>query len=352
MRYLVHDQDGANHYIVLAWAKVINSLGHEVVLWDERMKSTYDIFYEFNPDVFIGATWKLNKGIIDNLIKRPNMKIILRAPHWGSNDVNIDKNLYPIQFAGDEEKELTAQLKKNHDGFQYVVCQYKQERMDELKTHDLWTNLGLEPKGILLCADIFDYHLTQPSNSYKCDIAWAGSYWPYKGIYLSQYMLPLCYPNTELNVKIFGGGWSTPSCLGIASEETLRNFYASAAICPNVFEPHSVSILADINQRAYQVPACGGFQICQKVLGIEDIFNDNEIVLAEDAKDFFEKVLYYLKNIEERKPYIKAGCLRVYKDHTGHHRTSELLNLLDFNEDSEKCLKIAKENYEKVEGLL
>ncbi len=348
MKILVEKAQGANLFIAKSFATAFSLIGNQVVFWDDTERSVHDIFSEFEPDIFFGHTWRLNRARINCINARPAMKVILRANHWGDVDSDIDLVKYPIGVATDEEKKNVECISK-HPNFSNIICQYLDSYAEG--THNRWGDLGLNHTGIPLAVDITDYYYTQPSDKYRCHIAFAGGFWPYKSKYLSQYLLPLCYPNTELSVKIFSaGGWGTPSCVGAASEETLRNSYASATACANIFEPHSIEIpfISDINQRTFQTTACGGFQISQRATGLDQLFNEDELVMVDSPKEFLEKFIYYSQNPEERQQYINRGVKKVYREHLNLHRAAQVFSLLELPDEAAKCINKAEEIYQSV----
>ena len=324
-------------------------LGFQVIYWDNQTRSALDIFYEFKPEIFIGSTWQLDRSLVKALIKYPETQSIFCANNWGENDEEIKKQ-FPIEFASDNEKRAIEELHKHTGKPDYIICQYHNDYAAE--THKLWRNLGVEPRGILLSADTTDYKLTIPNKNYITDATFIGGYWPYKAKQIAPYLFPLI--NTSLSVKIFGfGGWPVPNFLGNISSENACRFYSSARICPNIFEPHSLVLGYDINQRTYQIAAAGGFQICQNVEGIKKhVFTDNEIVFADNQEDFITKCLFYIKNPEQRLPFIKNSINTVYRYHTNYHRTAELLNLLGLKEEADRSLIKAGELHLEVTAKL
>lgn len=347
-RFLIQCGQGANYYIKLSWVHALVNLNHQVVYWDNSVRSALDIFYEFRPDVFIGSTWQLDKALVKALIKYPETKSVFCANNWGENDEEIKKE-FPIDFASDNEKKYIEEIKKHTGKPEYVFCQYHNDYAVE--THKLWKNLGVEPFGLLLSADTTDYKLTKPSKEYITDAVFVGGYWPYKAKQIAPYIFPLT--NTNLNIKIFGfGGWPVPNFLGNISSENACKFYSSARVCPNIFEPHSLSLGFDINQRTYQISAAGGFQICQNVEGIKKhVFTQDEIVFADNQEDFITKCLYYIANPDQRLSYIKKAVRTVYRKHTNYHRTAKLLEVLDMYEDANKALDKADQLYTTVDAI-
>ncbi len=354
MKILVEKAQGANHYIAKSYATAFHLIGHSVVFWDDTEKSVHDVFQEFEPDILFAHTWRLNRARINCINARPDMKIVMRANHYGSLDKDIDTKIYPIGIADDNERRNVEAISK-HPGFKNIICQY----IDRFAkgTHDLWENYGQKVTGIPLCADITDYFYTEPNDKYKTHLTFVGGFWPYKSKYLSSYILPLLYPNTMLSVKVFGtGGWGTPSYVGQANEATIRNHYSSAVACPNIYEPHSVidelPFISDLNQRLYQIPASFGVEISQNATGLSDMYTEDEIIIVNSPKEFLERFIHLSENEEERLVYKKNGLLRTYREHTNLHRASTLLKLLDLQEESKKCLELANKNYEDVNARI
>lgn len=348
-KILVQTGQGANYYIRLSWVHALASLNHQVVYWDAAVRSPLDIFYEFRPDVFIGSTWQLDRALVKALIKYPETESIFCANNWGDNDEDIKKE-FPIEFASDNEKACIDTLKQHTGKPKYVFCQYHNDYAVE--THKRWANLGVEPFGLLLSADTTDYKLTKPQKEYVTDAVFVGGYWPYKAKQIAPYLFPLT--NTSLNIKIFGfGGWPVPNFLGNISSENACKFYSSARVCPNIFEPHSLALGFDINQRTYQIAAAGGFQICQNVEGIKKhVFTQDDIVFADNQEDFITKCLYYIQNPDQRLLQIRKSIDTVYRKHTNYDRAAELLRRLGLTKEASEADVKADQIYRDVSKII
>ena len=106
-----------------------------------------------------------------------------------------------------------------------------------------------------------------------------------------------------------------------------RKVYSSSIISLNIHEDHQRKFGSDFNERTLKIIACGGFEICDNVRIIRKYFNEHELVIAEDTKDWFEKIDYYIKNPEKRLPIIEAGRSKVLTKHTYHNRVEQIINL-------------------------
>ena len=76
-----------------------------------------------------------------------------------------------------------------------------------------------------------------------------------------------------------------------------------------------------INQRVFDVPACGGFLLTDYREDLEQCFEvGKEIIFYEDQEDLKEKVSYYLSHPQDRKRLATAGMDRVRREHDFSNR--------------------------------
>ena len=110
---IASDGPHAHFYIRAGWAKVFQALGHEAVLWDIGSKPSFDAFDEINPDLFIGQTYNLDRGVFKCIKERPHLKVVMRAADWGSFQKEIDlevmhKLMIMCKAIIDEQKKYTS----------------------------------------------------------------------------------------------------------------------------------------------------------------------------------------------------------------------------------------------------
>jgi hypothetical protein len=86
MKILIEMGQSAAYHYRLGWANAFASAGNNVNYWNTFQKSAFDVFTEFEPDIFIGTTWGLNRAIIKCIAARPELKVLLSAPNWGCRD--------------------------------------------------------------------------------------------------------------------------------------------------------------------------------------------------------------------------------------------------------------------------
>jgi len=84
-----------------------------------------------------------------------------------------------------------------------------------------------------------------------------------------------------------------------------------------------------VNLRTFEICMSGNFQLMQYTPIIEDFFEiDEEIVCWKNKNDFFDKILYYIENGEEREKIAEKGYKRAIKDHTWTKRFEDLNSYL------------------------
>ena len=89
----------------------------------------------------------------------------------------------------------------------------------------------------------------------------------------------------------------------------------------------SPQLLTAFQPRVFEIPAVGGFQIVDYREDLFEFFDENELVTFQSVTELKDKVDYYLKNLEKRKPYINAGLERV-KGNSWKDRALEIINNL------------------------
>ena len=135
-----------------------------------------------------------------------------------------------------------------------------------------------------------------------------------------------------IDIKVVGSDWEL---VGMYKDQILPRieyynelpiFYSSAAINLNITHPQ---IKQGLNQRFFDVPACGGFLISDQNDEIITFFTPGEeIVVFDDMLDLREKVGYYLNHPDKRKSIAHAAREKVLAYHTMKHRMEEVVRIL------------------------
>jgi spore maturation protein CgeB len=147
---------------------------------------------------------------------------------------------------------------------------------------------------------------------YGCDITNAGNMYPNRMALYSQLL--------QYKIKMWGSPpaiWMNPQKIehilmrkSVYNEEKAKAFLAAKIVLNNLHP----SVIDGTNKRAFEIPACGGFQITSWKPSIKELFIDGkEIVTYKTYKELIEKIDYYLNHEEERQQIAAAGMRRAQK---------------------------------------
>jgi hypothetical protein len=270
------------------------------------------------------------------------MRVILFASAWGPYLKDVDPKKYSLVVATEQEKRLVEKLKKETGRPDFVFIHAHDKWLEG--TMSGWRDIGIEPVGILNAADTFDYLGGQVRPELVCDVAFVGGYWPYKARNLNNYILPLCHPDSGLNVKVFGNSpWPTEKYLGGIENHDVRDLFVSATVCPNVSEPHSTDLGWDVIERPFKVLAAGGFCVSDYVPEARDLFTEEELPMAESPSQMAGMIRHFVECPELRQRFIDAGRRKVLLDHTYFDRVTLMFDHLGLPTESTRVLKVKGE---------
>ena len=297
-----------------------------------------------NPDIFFTSLNNFYLKFIDmNYLKkhkRRGLKVFVNIPFWKSPLGSLRVNETPSLSYNNNL--LKYMVKDNIGDIYYNVCEPGDERMQGFEKAT-----GYKHYTIPLAAD---KTILKPvyDKKFKSDISYIGTLLPEKRNYFKKYVYPL---RKNYDVKLYGQDWTFYQRMRgwiqrggqYFNIPYLRSFnkpklqledeakiYNSSAICINVHEDYQKRFGGDCNERTFKIPLSGGFEITDDVACIRKYFKEGEeIVIAKDKKDWFEKIDYYMKNPEKRLAVIEAGRKRVLAEHTYHNRVSVICSIYE-----------------------
>ena len=168
---------------------------------------------------------------------------------------------------------------------------------------------------------------------YSCDICTAGN------LYSSRASL---FANlTEYEVKIWGNPaplWMDTHKIShmiqnefVSFEDKAKAFSAAKIVVNNL---HPAEIWG-INARAFEIPACGGFELISNKKGLNQLFVDGkELVSYISLQDLKEKIAYYLDNEAERKEIASEGYRKAHNEHTYKKRLDLMIDTVFGNKEA------------------
>ena len=331
MKILIRHEHNASNYIYSGIANAFLMRGYEPAFWYQDHVPAFDVFNAFEPDIFIGQGYNLDRATVKCIKNRPNLKVLLKVGCFGEVCQDVDTEKYPILMHTEEELKNVGAVAgalsaiKNLVLFNYVHPNRQRYLMGG------WEETVAKTIGLLPAADPQNYFNEPCNENLKCDIGFVGGYWPYKGENFNKYMIPLCYPVGKYNIKIFGNqAWPVPQYMGMAQDETTRGLFSSATICPNVSEPHANVFGFEVNERVFKLAASKSFFISDPIASLtEDIFTKGEALVSENPEDFHSLIDEVINNPEMRDSHIAACYETVMKEHTYAHRVNQIMESFD-----------------------
>jgi len=92
---------------------------------------------------------------------------------------------------------------------------------------------------------------------------------------------------------------------------------------------HTGQLATALNQRMFDVPACGGFVLTDYRADLERLFDfRSEIACFYSKSDMIDKIDYYLVHEDERLSIIEKARKRVLEEHTYESRARKILEVI------------------------
>jgi len=124
----------------------------------------------------------------------------------------------------------------------------------------------------------------------------------------------------------FGAGTTARFLPRLDYYEDLPRFYPMSRVSLNCT---SRQMKGAVNQRVFDVPACGGFVLTDRREQLDRLFEPGREVLVYDApQDIPELVARCLKDEPLRRSISAAARARILAEHTYEHRLEELVRVM------------------------
>jgi len=144
------------------------------------------------------------------------------------------------------------------------------------------------------------------------------------------------------DLRIHGDpGWKTLAIeSGILSPsidyyKELPRFYNH---CKINFNATNLQMGAAVNQRAFDVPACGAFLLTDHQEALGEAFElGKEVIAFEEVEEIPDLVRFYLHNPGKREAIAAQGRKRVLQEHTYKHRLNRIIERMRSRYGSGKC---------------
>lgn len=294
-------------------AKTLEKLGYKVIrLQEGTLKSEAIYKVAQRSDLFI---WVHTHGW-KTLGRMPMDQVLIKLKDSGIPTITYHLDLW---FGLKRQNDL------NNDNFYKTIGHFF--TVDKLMAD--WFNENTDVKGHFVLAGVYDdecYIHDDYGTGYDRDIIFVGSRgyhpeYPYRPILID--FLKKTYGDRFTHV---GGDGDTGTIRG----DDLNRVYAKSKIAIGDSLNLNFNYPYYSSDRLFESTGRGGFTIFPKIEGIEDTFNDKEIVWYDhgNLKDLKNKIDYYLEHEEDRESIRVAGNNKTKNSHTYTQRWQQILGEL------------------------
>jgi len=313
----------ASQFIYLGLGFALVDAGHKFIPWNPERFDPIPTIDEVKPDILLAQGYNLDRATIKAINSHPDMEVLLKVGHWG---MDIDTSKYAVLMASEDEKRLVGSIENKDRLTVFNYCH--PNRVNSVIGG--WLDIVGNIHGLLPAADAHSYFPVPQDERLQSDVTFIGGYWGYKGQNINKYIIPICNPVGQYNVKIFGNqSWPVPQYMGAISDSLCKTVLCSATICPNIHEPHSNTYGFDVTPRCFNIMACKAFCISDYVESLyADCLGEDELVCFRNQEEFMDHIQHFTKHTEDRIPYIQRGYKRVMQDHTYANRVDLILKVL------------------------
>ena len=105
----------------------------------------------------------------------------------------------------------------------------------------------------------------------------------------------------------------------------LSHVYRSIGINVNIT---SRQMPRAVNQRAFDIPLCGGFVLNDRQTDLEELFAPDEIAVYDSKETLIDKLKYFHEHAAERNALTQKARARILAEHTYDHRIAALKKFL------------------------
>ncbi len=291
LRILLHyPNNGAIKYLVDGWQMILDHMGVPVLLlpFGHNFKDTVDYF-------------------------RPNVFITCADPYYLSN---IDSDY--LVSKGVKIGHMSSMWEKMYSPCDFIVdffLEGPQERE------------GIPVKRVRFGANPIIHYASEMRTDW--DYFFVGTNSSSKTLRTREFLEPIVKRYDGL---LMGTGWNLPPYNKHCTELPITGvppYYAISKVSPNFHQLGQIEHYINVNERTYIIPACLGFEIVDRPKALDDVFERDEMVSAENPSSYFDQVTYFIKHPEERLEYIGKAMRRVYEQYTLFHSMTDLVQFLE-----------------------
>jgi len=320
MEFDYGDVNRVNSYEYINFYKSLQSLGHEVILFD------------YMAEVSNSGRDEMNAKLLNMVCEyHPQLTMF---------------SLYTDQFKPEVIRELSRYTKTlcffHDDTWRVEFSQFWARQFDFFTTPDIY---GVEKYSRLGLNNAIYFPFGHNKNAYvkqdllpQYDVSFVGSWHPYREWLLNLIKLD------GWNVYVAGYRWPN----GQLSHDQMVNLFCKSRINLNMSNSSSWDLryllsspraflntlrspktIEQIKARHFEISGCGGFQLSYYVEGLESLYKvGKEIAIYTDPDDLRRKIKFYLSQDSLRSQIAESGYQRTIRDHSFESRFNHVFEIM------------------------
>ncbi len=165
---------------------------------------------------------------------------------------------------------------------------------------------------------------------YGADVSFVGAGYANRRRLLPEWL------SKEWTFKLWGNEWDGAADLSCVLQrngaridtDTCVKVFNATAINLNLHSSSGIGLDTHpdfVNPRAFEIAACGAFQLVDERTLLSELFTSEEIVCFRSPNDVPSLIRTWLKDSAGRRAYAEAAQRRVLHEHTYRHRMQDLL---------------------------
>jgi len=286
VEYCFHNHKRTGDRLALLGSRLLSNVDRRSAWARRYRKQLYRQLDRFRPDVLFSIQGKVDAETVNRLReKSPQLRVIF---WWG--DILTDQALESIKRAAGFSERILVSYKGSYEKLKPVYP-------DQL----LYFPFGVSER----------FHRPELSASdrerFTADVSFVGTCYPERCKLIR-------YLNGRLDtpVQVWGRGWR--HCRGISRKGPLSlqdslKVHACSRISLNL---HHGATDNGFNMKFYEIPAAGGFQICDWQAAMDETQLGMQTISCRDLPGFAEKTRYYLAHEQARRQIAAMASQTVY----------------------------------------
>jgi hypothetical protein len=279
--------------------------------WDDSTKQALD---EFKPNVFITSDYRayLERIDWDAIAKyRENNKLSIGLT------ASPETNKPPLTERLIWAKEHKISFYYNYRDIDYTNTQ---------KEYKPFFEAGYKALSIPFGANILHYY-TIPDTEKDTNYAFIASTNKSKAKRYIKYMLPIVSKYSGL---IDGPGWKQIKDFNFNRDRD-RYVYARSKIGLNIHLEEQINTACEVNERTYQLAACGVPQIIDDAKILPKLFSEKALFVAKNPKEYRKYFEMIINNPDIGIERALIAQSEVFESHTTFHRVKDFIEQLKIN---------------------